>query len=194
MDQVSFIVTQVASQFILISYEMWLFLSSRRVGQHCVFSNNRGSARDKKESWENRSLPSLKIIGSPSDPGFLSCFLVCAWGHAKPMDLRRENVRNCSASPPVSPWLSPHYRFHRPPHPALAQLLASPSTSLSSDFWTLGHCFWLTSLRKGSKLSDVLYSPLILPSYPFLQQTIYFCPGLDLDSPTRRRDKGKESG
>ncbi|XP_016071428.1 PREDICTED: xaa-Pro aminopeptidase 2 [Miniopterus natalensis] len=28
---------------------------------------------------------------------------VCAWGHAKPVDLRRENVRNCSASPQYLP-------------------------------------------------------------------------------------------
>lgn len=28
---------------------------------------------------------------------------VCAWGHAKPVDLRRENVRNCSTSPHYLP-------------------------------------------------------------------------------------------
>ncbi|XP_066105421.1 xaa-Pro aminopeptidase 2 isoform X1 [Saccopteryx bilineata] len=34
---------------------------------------------------------------------WLVLLCVCAWGHAKPVDLRREDVRNCSTKPPYLP-------------------------------------------------------------------------------------------
>lgn len=115
--------------------------------------------RDKEEVWRNMSLLSLGIIWFLSDPGFFSWFLACAWGNPKPVDLQTKDVRNCSSSPQVRPWLGstlaaipapPPLPHHQPPRPCptpqlrcssqppLAQLLPFRSYQPSSWFLDSG--------------------------------------------------------
>lgn len=88
---------------------------------------------------ETQPVLSRSYLGSERPCLFLP-FLACAWGHPKSLN-QREDVRNCSTSPPVRPCLRPRPCPQLPPSrpspkgPATSLTL---STSFSPGFRTLG--------------------------------------------------------
>lgn len=95
-------------------------------------------------------------------------------------------------TPQPAPAL-PH-SSHHPPFLPLAQLLCSPSSSLSPDFCTLGSLFLINIPQDRQHILMCLTSTPIPPSHPFPKLVIYYSPLLGLDSPARGRQEEQEGG
>lgn len=126
---------------------------------------------------ETQPVLSRSYLGSERPCLFLP-FLACAWGHPKSLN-QREDVRNCSTSPPVRPCLRPRPRPQLPPsHPSPKGPATSLtlSTSLSPGFRTLGPLLLINLPRGRSAVLRYLTSGPITPSQAFPRQVISCAP------------------